>query len=862
MKNNRKLFHKARRLDQKAGKDLTGKSYRASAEQKIQNETGDIETKYIKSTHTETANMESSNAETDNIEMANIKVVIAENDNTATASIKAADVETADIKTNNPNPEESVSSGAKKLLREERRISKKRRKNILITCFIGLALLLVSFGHSIQYAEKQAHQQLNRTIRYVKTQCANYIQFNEASVAKSLMRIIGENRQIDRNLQYDKKIDSINPDEEDLAVYVKEWRLSGIILLDEHGNVECEYNTDGIGADGLREHLMRENVLDVSKYPEKTYANRVTCEDGSHIDLAACGRTDSDGIVVVYTHTETEYAQNYTLTIQSLLSGYETVNDGTIVVTNGTDILASNDETLLSDDMDETMDGREILHQLRQHGHLKEMIRVKNNVKTYYGSMDKGRQYYIYMYMPLNSVFHNVPRNVLAVLAAYILIVIVIQMLTYREEQRFLLIQRMQEQNMQEQLKEAAKKAESANTAKTEFLQRMSHDIRTPINGICGMVEVAEHYRDNVEKQAECRRKIKEASHLLLELINEVLDMGKLESGEIILEERSFCLNEILDELQTVIEKQAAERGIQIIREEFQITHRHLIGSPRHVKRMLMNIMSNAVKYNKENGTIQISCREISDYASGFDEYVLGGVDKDHDMKTITWIEFTCADTGIGMSKEFLEHLFEPFTQEENGARSVYGGSGLGMSITKSLIEKMGGTIHVESEQGEGTTYTVCIPFVIDTSEKTVAQEKDKLEQVSIEDVTILLAEDNELNQEIACFVLETAGAKVIKAVNGQEAVEIFSDSQPGEIDVILMDVMMPVMDGLEATRTIRNLSRPDAAEIPIIAMTANAFTEDILTVKRAGMNDHLAKPLDTTLVIQTIAKYVTREKV
>ena len=854
MKNNKQLFRQTRRLEPKVKKDLKDKSYKSSSEQESQNETGDIETKYIKIIHTETANMESSNAETDNMETENIKA-------------------------DNPNPEGSESSDARKLLREERRISKKRRKNILITCFIGLALLLVVFGYSIQYAEKQAHQQLNRTIRYVKTQCANYIQFNEASVAKSLMYIIGEDRQIDRNLKYDKKIDSVNPDEEDLSVYVKERRLSGIILLDEHGNVECEYNTDGIGADGLREHLMRENVLDVSCYPEKIYANRVTCEDGSHIDLAACGRTDNNGIVVVYTHTETEYAKNYTLTLQSLLSGYETVNDGTIVVTNGTDIVASNDKTLLSDDMDETMEGREILYQLRQHGHLKEMIRVKNNIRTYYGSMDKGRQYYIYMYMPMNSVFHNVPRNVLAVLVAYILMVIVIQMLTYREEQRFLLIQRMQEQNMQEQLKEAAKKAESANVAKTEFLQRMSHDIRTPINGICGMVEVAEHYKDNVEKQAECRRKIKEASHLLLELINEVLDMGKLESGEVVLEERSFCLNEILDELQTVIEKQAAERGIQIIRKEYQISHMHLIGSPRHVKRMLMNIMSNAVKYNKENGTIWLGCRELP--ASEFlenvcvpeaeqDCFVLDNVLKDiqnytkdseknrqEQMVRRIWIEFTCTDTGIGMSKEFLAHLFEPFTQEENGARSAYGGSGLGMSITKSLIEKMGGTIHVESEQGEGTTYIVCVPFVIDTSEKTVMQETDKLEQVSIENVTILLAEDNELNQEIACFVLETAGAKVIKAVNGQEAVDMFSDSRPGEIDVILMDVMMPVMDGLEATRTIRNLSRPDASKIPILAMTANAFTEDILTVKRAGMNDHLAKPLDTTLVIQTIARYV-----
>ena len=402
---------------------------------------------------------------------------------------------------------------------------------------------------------------------------------------------------------------------------------------------------------------------------------------------------------------------------------------------------------------------------------------------------------------------------------------------------------RKQEQEKEEKYKAvlliAAKKAEAANEAKTEFLQRMSHDIRTPINGICGMIGVADHYADDMEKQTEYRTKVKEASNLLLELVNDVLDMSKLESGEVVLEEIPFNLSKIAKEVLTVIEQMAAERNIRIVWEKKEITHRDFIGSQGYVKRVMMNILSNAVKYNRENGQIYISCMEIPSK-----------------QPEVTTMEFVCRDTGIGMADEFQKHIFEPFVQEHTGSRTKFAGTGLGMPITKKLVEKMGGTITFESEQGVGTTFVIRVPFKIDM-EADKREEQNDVSEKAITGLHILLTEDNELNMEIAEFMLQNEGAEVTKAWNGQEAVELFSKSKPGEFDAILMDIMMPVMNGYEAAKRIRSLDREDARGIPIIAMTANAFTEDRLKAKEAGMDEHIAKPIDVKLLLKTIHQLV-----
>ena len=578
-------------------------------------------------------------------------------------------------------------------------------------------------------------------------------------------------------------------------------------------------------------------MLDVAKYPKKTYTAHIDFADGSYVNLAAQGRIDKTGVIVGFHHTNAEYAKNYNLTVQSLLSGYDTYRDGIIAITDGHKIVASNDESMVGKNVKEN----EVVRKLRNNGKIGKLVRVQNKFEGYYGSMDKSRDYYIYVYLPECTVFEIVPRNILYALAMYITLLIIIQLIKQSSERKYLVEQNKREKEYKEKLMESAKKAEQANTAKTEFLQRMSHDIRTPINGIRGMIELADYYSDDLQKQEECRKKIWDASGLLLELINEVLDMGKLESGEIILEEREFNLKKLLGDIVNVVEKQSKEHQLEIVQCDYQIEHWNLIGSPIHIKRMLMNILSNAVKYNRYNGKIILDCREVS---------CIGNV---------ALIEFICKDTGIGMSKEFQEHIFEPFAQEFNSARSSFGGTGLGMPITKSLVEAMGGNIEFESEKNVGTTFRLKIPFKIDDCVH-IEEPTEEEHNVSIEGVRVLVAEDNDLNMEITEFVLSSVGAVVIKASNGQEAIEIFEKSEVGEIDIILMDVMMPGVDGVAATRIIRSMSREDAKTIPIIAMTANAFSEDRLRAVEAGMNEHLSKPLESTVIIKTIAKYLKEE--
>ena len=398
------------------------------------------------------------------------------------------------------------------------------------------------------------------------------------------------------------------------------------------------------------------------------------------------------------------------------------------------------------------------------------------------------------------------------------------------------------EQLEMDRLKAAYEEAETANKAKTAFLSRMSHDIRTPINGIMGMLQIISKNRDDHEKVDDCLEKIQISAEHLLALINDVLDMSKLEAGKVELDHIPFNLTDVLKVAYALNDAQISLGGITFISHPYELQHTELIGSPLHLRQILLNLFNNAMKYNRPSGTIDTYTRELS-----FDG-----------QKTV--IEFKIVDTGIGMSEEFVKkELFKPFTQEKTDeARTEYTGTGLGMAIVKELVEKMGGTIQAESVLGKGSTFTVVIPFEIDkTPEQHVPFGAS--EQIQAEDLKgtrILLVEDNELNMEIAEFMLEDGGAVVLKAWNGKEAIEIFEKSEPGEIDLIMMDIMMPVMGGLEATRKIRALDRPDAATIPIVAMTANAFSDDIRRSREAGMNEHLSKPLEMEKIIRTAARY------
>ena len=712
---------------------------------------------------------------------------------------------------------------------------KKKEKRIqLLGGLIGICVAVVSLFYFFHAEKAEAEKRMVEIVNYVKVQCSTYTHYNESSESKSLLRAIESARQMSTNINMETE-NGRQLSRDFLKENLQTLWVNGIIVLDTEGKIDCEYSTDESLANEITEYLQKEIIMDFAGYEERSYSERFNRKDGSHIDIAACARKDAQGIVAVYYYTPPKFARNYTLTIQSLLNGYSTQKDGTIIVADEGIIVASNDESLLGQN---TADN-EVVKAMKSNTDSQHIYHLKNEGTGCYGIMLKQRDYYIYAYLSDTEVFHNLPLNVISVIFLYFLMFSIFWFWTYRTNQAHQKQEQEKDEKYKTELLIAAKKAEAANEAKTEFLQRMSHDIRTPINGICGMVNMADHYADDMEKQKEYRTKVKEASNLLLELVNDVLDMSKLESGEVILEEIPFNLGKIAEEVLTVIEQMAAEQNIRIVWDKKEITHCDFIGSPGYVKRVMMNILSNAVKYNRENGQIYISCMEIPSK-----------------QPEVTTMEFVCRDTGIGMADEFQKHIFEPFAQEHAGSRTKFAGTGLGMPITKKLVEKMDGTITFESKEGEGTTFVIRVPFKIDM-EADKREEQKEVSEKSIKGLHILLAEDNELNMEIAEFMLQNEGAVVTKAWNGQEAVELFEKSRAGEFDVILMDIMMPVMNGYDATKTIRSLDREDAKEVPIIAMTANAFTEDRIRAKEAGMDEHIAKPVDVGLLIKVIHKLV-----
>lgn len=385
-------------------------------------------------------------------------------------------------------------------------------------------------------------------------------------------------------------------------------------------------------------------------------------------------------------------------------------------------------------------------------------------------------------------------------------------------------------------LTESLARAEQAGRIKNQFLSRMSHDLRTPLNGIMGLVEIMKKNAQNPAKILECSRKIQTSCQHLLSLVNDVLDMSNLERGRGELEEVPFDISTLIENEAEFIRAQVEKAGLVYRTSLETFHHRNVIGSPDHIRQIFSHILNNAILYNKPGGEVHVYGREVSD------------------SDRLAVFEFAFEDTGFGMSKEFVKRIFEPFEQERNDARTIYAGTGLGMAIVKKMVDQMNGDIAVESTEGVGTKISVTLPF------KVCSMEEEPEEEVQEADLTgkrALLVEDNELNMEIAQFMLENLGFEVYGAENGQVAVELFEESNPGFYDMIFMDLMMPVMDGYEAARQIRAMDRKDARTVPIIAVSANVMDEDIRKSKMAGMNEHLAKPIEAAQVRKTVVKYI-----
>lgn len=726
-------------------------------------------------------------------------------------------------------------------------ITRKHRKRIWpVEIITGLFIMTAVFFIAVNVDIKAAQKDLSDTAQYINEQCNSFTRLNLASETKSLIRVIESAQQINRNITYERELSTKDIFTEDfLKKNMQECYLTAVIILDAKGGLTAQYYTDEYGADVLSEYLDSTSLVDVVDNPQKTYATRISCVDGSYVDLAACGMSDESGIVVTYYHTTAEYVNNYNLSFTHVLSGYDNSEDGTFVVTSGNRIIASNDESMVS----ENVEKYNVLKKIKSTGISGKIVQAGNDsagLSHNFGLMERGRDYYVYAYMPEKNVFRTTPRNMLYTFIVYMFAVAVFNMMRWKtaqgyEREQYEMQQKyarsLQEKN--EQLQEAVLREEKANAAKTDFLSRMTHDIRTPLNGIIGLLRIDEKHKDDTALVDANRQKMSIAANHLLSLINDILQMSKLEDGQIELAREAVDLKQLTVDIVTIVEQRAADAGVNLDYDSnsAELKYRYVYGSPLHLRQLFLNVYGNCIKYNNVGGMVSTHFKCI-----GTQDGIV----------TYEWI---ITDTGIGMSEEFLEHIFEPFAQERNDARSVYQGTGLGMAIVKSLVDKMNGTITVSSKEGEGSKFVIRIPFEIagKVEEMTDGNEKSSTD---ISGIKILLAEDNELNAEIAQTLLSDEGADVTIVGDGEQVIDTFKNSTPGTYDVILMDIMMPRLDGISATKAIRALERPDAVQIPIIAMTANAFEEDARKCIQAGMNAHLSKPLQMDIVIGTIVQY------
>lgn len=698
---------------------------------------------------------------------------------------------------------------------------------------LGIALSVVAGMMSYGYTTAQAEQRFADVVDYVATQSLSYEAFNNAYVTKNLIRVMEIAGEVARTIERDGSADNAT-----LKQYADQFNVSALIVTDASGNLLSESSTDGVGYESLAAYLKEAPVLEVASHPLKSYTARITLADDSVADIGCVTRRGGEGIVIAVRHQSAKAVASNTLKLQSLLDGYETIDSGNIVIENDAKVVATNavkpttsgafvlpatDATIVDSIKERCLAGRVSL--------------VNANGEWYLGTFGKARQFYVYTYTSARRYFETVAVVVASVLVLYGGAMAATALARRHAERQRLTDLLLQERDYGDKLAKAAREASSANSAKTEFLRRMSHDLRTPINGIRGMVEAGDANADDLQKQTDCRSKIWTASGLLLDLANEALDMSRLESGQVDLDLVPTNLVALTREVRDILERQAEERLVTIICDQQTLDHPYARVSVTHLKRLLVNIAGNAVKYSRRGGYVRLACREV--------EPVDG----------VPIYEYTIADNGIGMSEQFQQHLYEPFSREEQRVEGASSGTGLGAPIAKQLVELMGGTMSFTSTLGQGTTFTIRLPFEqCKRSEIPQAVRVDAVDVDAVRGLHVLLVEDNELNAEIAQFTLDRAGAIVTHVKDGESAVETFAASAPHEYDVVLMDIMMPGIDGLEATRQIRALEREDAATTPIIAVSANAFAEDRRLSREAGMDAHLSKPVSSRELVEALA--------
>ena len=835
---------------------------------------------------------------------------------------------------------------------------------------IGVLLMAGVAFFSSWRAMRTAEERFCQTLEFVKSQSTSFEKHNDTITAKALRRTAVAVHQ----LAEDTALDLSDP--QCLNRQAEKLWLTGVSVLGPDGTLRCESTTNGIGYDRFGDRLKNDAVLNVLSYPRKTYVKRVLLEDGSAVDVAAHRAESTELLLLAYRYTPAEFVEETALSIQSILDGYPAETSGTLFIVQNNQVVAANRPELIGQDVA----GSPLAQGIRKAGAAEKLTHTRdwNGSGCYFGMFCHGRSFDLYAYTDEKMIFRESLSLVLTALVGYILLVMVLQLLRRRSAQEMELQKKEQERKYQTQLEEQNRKLEialqhegAANRAKREFLFNMSHDIRTPMNAIIGFTSLAATHIDNREQVLDYLKKISTSSQHLLSLINDVLDMSRIESGKVKIEEKAVHLPDLVHDVRSIIQPNVSAKRLSLFIDTMDVENEDIITDPLRLNQILLNILSNAIKFTPTGGTISIRIAQKNGAPKGRGCY-----------------EFRIKDNGIGMSKEFQKHIFEAFSREESSTVSGIQGTGLGMSITKNIVDLMGGTIAIESEPGKGSEFIVDLCFALSgrkvepkqipqleglralvadddtdtclsvstmlskigmrpewtiSGREAVIRTRYAMEQgdefsvyiidwlipdmngievvrqirkvigkscpiiiltaydwADIEEearaagVTafcekplflsqlrrvlaepfgaepihepsqpnasgfkgkkLLLVEDNALNRELAQEILKEAGFAVDTAEDGEIAVRKMKQAAPWQYDLILMDIQMPKMDGYEATRQIRAL--PDAAKagIPIFAMTANAFEEDRQSALKAGMDGHIAKPLDIPHLLQVLA--------
>ena len=835
---------------------------------------------------------------------------------------------------------------------------------------IGVLLMAGVVFFSGWRAMRTAEERFCQTLEFVKSQSTSFEKHNDTVTAKALRRAAVAAHQ----LAQDPALDLSDP--QCLNRQAELLWLTGISVLSPDGTLLCESTTNGIGYARFGEQLKNDTVLDVFSYLQKTYLKRVLLEDGSAVDVAAYRAEEKDEILLAYRYTPAESVEGTALSIQSILDGYSAETSGTLFIVQDDQVIASNRPELIGQDVADSP----LVQGIRKVVTAETLTHTRgwNGSGCYFGMYCHGRSFDLYAYTDERSVFRESLPSILMALVGYILLVMILQVLRRRSVQEMEQQKKEQEKKYQAQLEEQNRKLEialqhegAANRAKREFLFNMSHDIRTPMNAIIGFTSLAATHIDNKEQVLDYLKKISTSSQHLLSLINDVLDMSRIESGKVKIEEKAVHLPDLVHDVRSIIQPNVSAKRLSLFIDTMDVENEDIITDPLRLNQILLNILSNAIKFTPTGGMISIRIAQKNGAPKGRGCY-----------------EFRIKDNGIGMSEEFQKHIFEAFSREESSTVSGIQGTGLGMSITKNIVDLMGGTIAIESEPGKGSEFIVNLCFALSgqkvelrqlpqleglralvadddtdtclsvstmlskigmrpewtiSGKEAVIRTKYAVERgdefsvyiidwlipdmngieivrqirkvighncpiiiltaydwADIEEearaagVTafcekplflselrkilsepfsaevsprlpepkasafqgkkLLLVEDNELNREIAMEFLTEAGFVVDSAEDGAIAVQKMEQAAPGQYDLILMDIQMPNMDGYEATRRIRALPDAKKAGIPIFAMTANAFEEDRQNALKAGMNGHIAKPLDVPRLLSILA--------